>query len=288
MCRPSALALLLGHPPCSSEGQSHRHVRAWRWRSAAYPLLAPVVLGSSPSRCVLGVTSGVSQAGIYSYPPNPVKTIRLECVNFLSVLVMACILLGIMELSNGSTVYSADTVEKNLREFFRSERKRLKLNQQTVANRGAIEQSTISKIERDAPYQPSVAIFIKAIRGLGMMPSAFFEKFEQTHVAQPTDKLGHSEKTNVRLITDTAVGHNTTPFPQTPGVERHGPPAPVRDSDTNALDQIRFTLREVGTRLLELGVSDPGAAATTTRRRTTKPSAAGHRSGRTSSRNKSA
>lgn len=86
-----------------------------------------------------------------------------------------------MELAFSPSVYYSGTVEKDIRDFFRAERKRRGLNQTDVANNGGIEQSTISKIERDAPYQPSVAIFLGAIRGLGMTASQFFLKFEQQH-----------------------------------------------------------------------------------------------------------
>jgi transcriptional regulator with XRE-family HTH domain len=84
-----------------------------------------------------------------------------------------------MDLPGDYTAYSAETVEKDIRDFFRAERKRLKLNQEDVAEAGGIEQSTISKIERDPPYDPGLRSFLRAIRGLGMSASDFFGRFER-------------------------------------------------------------------------------------------------------------
>lgn len=114
-----------------------------------------------------------------------------------------------MELVVQATVYHSATVEKDIRDFFRAERKRRGLNQTEVATEGGIEQSTISKIERDAPYQPSVAIFLGAIRGLRMTASEFFTKFEQ-HTANAAGQIPTSfEQSQAR----DRVGQ--TPTPQT-------------------------------------------------------------------------
>lgn len=99
-----------------------------------------------------------------------------------------------MDLAGGSRVYSSDTVKKDLRDFFHAERKRRGLNQQQVAEAGNVKQSAISKIERDAPYQPSLDIFLRAIIGLGMTPSDFFLQFEQR---ERSDRTGQIEKTNI-------------------------------------------------------------------------------------------
>src|SRR6188768_4277553 len=89
------------------------------------------------------------------------------------------ILLSITALRPVSPVYSSGTVDKDIREFFRAERRRLKLTQEQIAERGGSDQSTISKIERDPPYDPAVSSFLAAIKGLGMNPSEFFARFEQ-------------------------------------------------------------------------------------------------------------
>lgn len=101
-----------------------------------------------------------------------------------------------MDLEDAPSVYSSATVEKDIREFFRAERKRLGLNQSDVANDGGVEQSTISKIERDEPYEPSVTIFIRAIRGLGMSPAEFFAKFETLKMS---DRSGQKKTENTGL-----------------------------------------------------------------------------------------
>lgn len=67
---------------------------------------------------------------------------------------------------------------KAIRELFRAERKRLGLGQEHVAERGGASQSTISKIEIEPDYEPTVPVFEKAVRGLGMTLSSFFARIE--------------------------------------------------------------------------------------------------------------
>lgn len=102
-----------------------------------------------------------------------------------------------MDLREGPTAYSSPTVDKDIREFFRAERKRLKLNQENVADAGGLEQSTISKIERDPPYDPGIKSFLRAIRGLGMKPSEFFARFEQ-HVASSSGSVMRLQKQDLK------------------------------------------------------------------------------------------
>ncbi len=160
--------------------------------------------------------------------------------------------LSIMDLQDWPAAYSSDTVQKDLRDFFHAERKRLGLTQTEVANdSGGVDQGTISKIERDAPYEPSVMVFLRAIRGLGMKPSEFFQKFEQLGLTQSSVKVGQAEKTNVRLLTEEAGAHNTTSLRTQGVVDAHA--ATLRRSDD--IDKIKFALREAGTLLLEAGVA---------------------------------
>jgi transcriptional regulator with XRE-family HTH domain len=65
-------------------------------------------------------------------------------------------------------------MEEGLRKAFRAERKRQQLNQTEVAKKAGIGQSTISKIETDSDYNPSLIEFQQAVAGLGMDLATFF------------------------------------------------------------------------------------------------------------------
>jgi len=69
-------------------------------------------------------------------------------------------------------------MERATRDLFRAERRRRKLNQTQVASAAGVKQGTISKIESDAKYEPSLTVFRKAVGGLGMTLSAFFAQIE--------------------------------------------------------------------------------------------------------------
>lgn len=73
-------------------------------------------------------------------------------------------------------------MDQQIREFFKAERERLDLNQTEVADRGGSKQSTISKIEIEPKYKPSVDVFQKAVRGIGHTMSSFFACIEGTAV----------------------------------------------------------------------------------------------------------
>lgn len=124
-----------------------------------------------------------------------------------------------MDLPELPTVYSSGTVQKDLREFFRAERKRLELTQADVAaDSGGVDQGTISKIERDAPYEPSVIVFLRAIKGLGMTPSEFFARFEhESSAAAKRDRSGHSE---LQLSSLNAPAQSLTTPPRTVDIDR--------------------------------------------------------------------
>lgn len=191
-----------------------------------------------------------------------------------------------MELGLEPSRYSAATLEKDIREFFRAERKRLGLSQEEVAAEGGIEQSTVSKIERDAPYQPSAVNFLGAIRGLGMKASEFFGKFEQSAPTHERDTTGQSEKTNVRLLTDASRAHNVTPAKSQGALDAVATLVPSRDAD---IEKLRFALREAGTILIEAGITpDAAQPVSKTRSRAAKPNTRRHRINKTHSRKRSA
>jgi DNA-binding XRE family transcriptional regulator len=64
------------------------------------------------------------------------------------------------------------------RALFKSERERQKLNQAQVASAGGITQGTISKIEIEPDYDPSISVFRGALRGINMTLSSFFARIE--------------------------------------------------------------------------------------------------------------
>lgn len=69
-------------------------------------------------------------------------------------------------------------MNKVVRDFFVTLRENRHLTQTQVATRGRIKQSTISKIEIEPEYEPSVSVFVKALEGLGVTASAFFAHIE--------------------------------------------------------------------------------------------------------------
>lgn len=69
-------------------------------------------------------------------------------------------------------------MREGLRKFFRSERKRLKLQQAAVALRGGITQGMLSRIEIAEDYEPTFDVFERAVKGLGLTLSAFFLQLE--------------------------------------------------------------------------------------------------------------
>ena len=65
-----------------------------------------------------------------------------------------------------------------MRERFKTERQRKKLTQTAVAQRGDVDQGTVSKIEGDDNYTPYVDTFVRAIHGLGLSATEFFAALE--------------------------------------------------------------------------------------------------------------
>lgn len=64
------------------------------------------------------------------------------------------------------------------RELFKKERVRLGLNQEQAAAAGGISQGTISKIEIEPDYDPSISAFRNALKGVGLTLSTFFTQIE--------------------------------------------------------------------------------------------------------------
>jgi transcriptional regulator with XRE-family HTH domain len=86
--------------------------------------------------------------------------------------------LRIHDLAGYSSRYTALAMEKAIRDFFRAERRRLKMNQVDVAVAGGLSQGQISKIEKNEDHEPGLTVFRKAVQGLGMSLSVFFAAFE--------------------------------------------------------------------------------------------------------------
>lgn len=159
------------------------------------------------------------------------------------------ITLSIMGLEDGVTAYSSATVDKDIREFFRAERKRLALKQEDVAEKGGIEQSTISKIERDPPYDPGINSFLRAIRGLNMRPSEFFARFER-RTGSTSENIERSQ--NQVLLSNEAAA-DTDAIPITLKAAHHGggpiPAASISEDDLRAF--FRILQRIYGGSILE-------------------------------------
>lgn len=173
-----------------------------------------------------------------------------------------------MELVAKPSVYHSATVEKDIRDFFRAERKRRGLNQTEVATEGGIEQSTISKIESDAPYQPSVAIFLGAIRGLHMTASEFFAKFEQRTV----NVVGQTPTQDPALKKVKPSATVTPPQHKNPGGVHVGGSSSLPDLGDISADP--DLLEQIGHAFLLTAID---------RRRALRPDAAAHRPGRSRS-----
>jgi transcriptional regulator with XRE-family HTH domain len=69
-------------------------------------------------------------------------------------------------------------MRKELRDFFKTERQRLGLNQTAVADRAGLTQGMVSRIEIEPDYEPTVEVFEKAVTGLGLTLSSFFARIE--------------------------------------------------------------------------------------------------------------
>jgi transcriptional regulator with XRE-family HTH domain len=67
---------------------------------------------------------------------------------------------------------------EQMRARFKAEREARQLTQQQVAQRGGVDQSSISKIETTTDYTPYVDTFVNAIHGLGLTATAFFAEIE--------------------------------------------------------------------------------------------------------------
>lgn len=90
-------------------------------------------------------------------------------------------LLRIGELAVPPTAYTAAVVDWSLiRQHFKAERKRRRLTQTRVAEKGGLDQSAISKMEGDVTYTPQVDTFTKAVEGLGASVSSFFAELERS------------------------------------------------------------------------------------------------------------
>lgn len=99
--------------------------------------------------------------------------------------------LGIQHLRAGVRCDTPGGMDEAIRKVFRAERKRRKLNQETVGERGGIDQATVSKIESDADYEPSLSVFGSAVRGLGISMSDFFLQIEGHGSSKTVSKPTH-------------------------------------------------------------------------------------------------
>lgn len=77
-----------------------------------------------------------------------------------------------------------------LRKKFKQEREKRGLKQEWVAQRGRIDQGTISKIESTDEYMPSLETFLRAVHGLNMTATEFLAPEEGLQIIPANDKQG--------------------------------------------------------------------------------------------------
>jgi transcriptional regulator with XRE-family HTH domain len=75
-------------------------------------------------------------------------------------------------------------------------RARGRRKQAVIAKAGGLHQSAISKLESNDNLGPAVEIFIKAVEGLGLTPSAFFAELERSQ--NPPLQRDHKEPQDLR------------------------------------------------------------------------------------------
>jgi transcriptional regulator with XRE-family HTH domain len=101
-------------------------------------------------------------------------------------------------------------MDERVRQFFKAERLRQGLNQTAVALRGGATQGTISKIEIEPDYDPSVDSFGKALTGIGHTFTSFFAHIENvtpTTVVSvdplpPAEQVATDERLSTQLPKD--------------------------------------------------------------------------------------
>jgi transcriptional regulator with XRE-family HTH domain len=76
-------------------------------------------------------------------------------------------------------------MDVRVRELFKAERERLRLTQTAVATAAHVTQGTISKIEIEPDYEPSVSIFERAVGGLGLTLLQFLTLLEGQPLTTP-------------------------------------------------------------------------------------------------------
>lgn len=136
-----------------------------------------------------------------------------------------------------TVAYTPKGMEKHEREYFIAERVRLKRSQQQVAAKGGATQGTISKIETDPTYQPSVDNFKRALKGIDHTLLSFFGHFETG------DSVGQTLTRDPALKDVKASGKTTLLHQQDPGgasIGRSTIPdlADVAHANPDLLDQI--------------------------------------------------
>lgn len=76
-------------------------------------------------------------------------------------------------------------MDKPERDLFKTTRDGLGLTQTAVAGLGGVKQSTISKIEIEPNYSPSVEAFRKALKGIGFTIVSFYAQIEGRNSPRP-------------------------------------------------------------------------------------------------------
>ncbi|MFA6046375.1 MAG: helix-turn-helix transcriptional regulator [Phycisphaerales bacterium] len=143
--------------------------------------------------------------------------------------------LGYIGLSLELSVYPVRVMDRVIREGFKTQRDQRRLTQPQVAAAGGLSQSRISRIETEEEYQPEVATFLRAVKGLGLTASEFFAFVEGRALRQTNADLSH---TATSAITSTPLLANRT----TQGVLRGS----TRALPSGATETLRTLFAQIG------------------------------------------
>lgn len=90
------------------------------------------------------------------------------------------------------------------RELFKAERVRLHRTQKDVQDKSGIGQGLISRIEIDPTYNPTVAVFKRAVGGIDLTLSSFYARIEGLRTAEPGTDNVSPFPADLRTVSDEA------------------------------------------------------------------------------------
>lgn len=170
--------------------------------------------------------------------------------------------MGIDDLPRVRLSYPPARMDAAARAAFKRRRKALKLNQTQVAQKAGVEQGTISKIEADPAYEPSVTVFQQALHGLDLTMSAFFRQLET---------LSRESEADVQTSGAAREPHSAPAAESTVADDARALPSPVL-IDAEGLVALGHAIG----RAIRTAARDQQAPSARPRRPKARPRAAGH------------